>query len=117
MTSLRIAPALVAALALLPALAQAQSSYPQSRAEHQWAIAVHGGAGEDEWEHMDAQSAAAYRASMARALRTGVDKLSHGGRSLDAVEAVINAGPPSTIRARTKWMPPSWMAQTCKPEP
>ena len=90
MTSLRIAPALVAALALLPALAQAQSSHPQSPAEHQWAIAVHGGAGEDEWEHMDAQSAAAYRASMARALRTGVDKLSHGGRSLDAVEVVIN---------------------------
>ena len=88
MTSLRIAPAIFAALALLPSLAQSQSSKPPS--SHQWAIAVHGGAGEDEWEHMDAQSAAAYHASLARALRTGVDKLSHGGRSLDAVEAVIN---------------------------
>ncbi|HWF45922.1 MAG TPA: isoaspartyl peptidase/L-asparaginase [Bryobacteraceae bacterium] len=54
-----------------------------------WAIAIHGGAGESEWEHMDAQTAAAYQASLGRALSAGVAKLSHGGRSLDAVEAAI----------------------------
>ncbi|MGC2658332.1 MAG: isoaspartyl peptidase/L-asparaginase [Bryobacteraceae bacterium] len=54
-----------------------------------WAIAVHGGAGESEWEHMDAQTEAAYRASLSRALSVGMGKLSHGGRSLDAVEAAI----------------------------
>lgn len=54
-----------------------------------WAIALHGGAGESEWEHMDAQTAAAYRASLSRALNVGVSKLSHGARSLDTVEAVI----------------------------
>lgn len=54
-----------------------------------WAIAIHGGAGESEWEHMDPQTAAAYRASLSRALSVGVAKLNHGGRSLDAVEAAI----------------------------
>ena len=54
-----------------------------------WAIAVHGGAGESEWEHMDASTAAAYQASLGRALSVGVAKLSHGARSLDAVEAAI----------------------------
>jgi len=54
-----------------------------------WAIAVHGGAGESEWEHMDTATAAAYHASLNRALRAGVAVLGHGGRSLDAVEAAI----------------------------
>ncbi len=54
-----------------------------------WAIAVHGGAGESEWKHMDAASAAAYRASMKRALQAGVEKLSNGGQALDATEAAI----------------------------
>lgn len=55
-----------------------------------WAIAIHGGAGSSEWEHMDAAMAAAYQASLDHALRAGVEKLSHGGRALDAVEAAIN---------------------------
>src|SRR4051812_7724040 len=55
-----------------------------------WAMAVHGGAGSGEWEHMDAATAAAYRAALGRALQAGVAKLSRGGRSLDAVEAAIN---------------------------
>lgn len=54
-----------------------------------WAMAVHGGAGSSEWEHMDATTAAAYRAALERALQAGVAKLSRGGRSLDAVEAAI----------------------------
>ncbi|MBV9035163.1 MAG: isoaspartyl peptidase/L-asparaginase, partial [Acidobacteriaceae bacterium] len=55
-----------------------------------WAMAVHGGAGSSEWEHMDAATAAAYRLSLGRALQAGVAKLSQGGRALDAVEAAIN---------------------------
>ena len=54
-----------------------------------WAIAVHGGAGESEWEHMDAATAAAYHASLARALAAGAEVLRSGGRSLDAVQAAI----------------------------
>src|SRR5690242_12557545 len=55
-----------------------------------WALAVHGGAGSSEWEHMDARTAAAYRTSLERALNVGVAKLKRGGRALDAVEAAIN---------------------------
>ena len=54
-----------------------------------WAIAVHGGAGESEWQHMDSATEAAYHASLSRALNVGVATLSHGGKSLDAVEAAI----------------------------
>lgn len=54
-----------------------------------WALAVHGGAGEGEWEHMDTATASAYRASLRRALAAGVDKLQHGAPSLDAVETAI----------------------------
>jgi beta-aspartyl-peptidase (threonine type) len=55
-----------------------------------WAIAVHGGAGEAEWEHMDAATAAAYHASLERALAAGAAKLSQGVRAIDAVEAAVN---------------------------
>ena len=54
-----------------------------------WAMAVHGGAGESEWEHMDAATAAAYHASLAKALEAGTAVLRKGGRSLDAVQAAI----------------------------
>lgn len=57
---------------------------------HSWALAVHGGAGSSEWEHMDAATAAAYRTSLERALNAGVEKLKHGGRALDAVQVAIN---------------------------
>lgn len=55
-----------------------------------WAIAIHGGAGSSEWEHMDAATASSYRQSLGRALAAGVAKLRAGGKSLDAVEAAIN---------------------------
>ena len=54
-----------------------------------WAIAIHGGAGEEEWQHMDAATATAYHASLARALEAGAAVLSKGGRSIDAVQAAI----------------------------
>jgi beta-aspartyl-peptidase (threonine type) len=63
---------------------------PPKPAAAKWAIAIHGGAGESEWEHMDAATAAAYHASLDRALRAGAAKLADGARSLDAVEAALN---------------------------
>jgi beta-aspartyl-peptidase (threonine type) len=63
----------------------------QPKAPHttKWAIAIHGGGGEEEWQHMDAATAAAYHASLARALDAGAAVLGKGGRSIDAVEAAI----------------------------
>jgi L-asparaginase / beta-aspartyl-peptidase len=57
-------------------------------AQH-WAIAIHGGAGESEWEHMDPATAAAYHDSLARALSAGSAILKRRGKALDAVEAAV----------------------------
>jgi beta-aspartyl-peptidase (threonine type) len=54
-----------------------------------WAIAIHGGAGEEEWEHMDSATASAYHASLARALAAGSAVLARHGSALDAVEASV----------------------------
>jgi beta-aspartyl-peptidase (threonine type) len=54
-----------------------------------WAIAIHGGAGESEWEHMDAATAAAYHDSLATALAAGSAVLKQHGKALDAVEAAV----------------------------
>ncbi|RRA47990.1 isoaspartyl peptidase/L-asparaginase family protein [Acidipila sp. EB88] len=71
-------------LFLLPLLFCSITAHAQ-----QWAIAIHGGAGEAEWEHMDAATASAYHASLARALAAGSAVLARHGSSLDAVEASI----------------------------
>ena len=54
-----------------------------------WAIAIHGGAGEAEWLHMDPATADAYHASLARALAAGSAVLQKHGTALDAVEAAV----------------------------
>ena len=54
-----------------------------------WAIAIHGGAGESEWEHMDAATAAAYHDSLAKALAAGTAVLQKHGKALDAVTAAV----------------------------
>ena len=54
-----------------------------------WAIAIHGGAGEAEWEHIDAATASAYHASLERALAAGSAVLARHGSALDAVEASV----------------------------
>jgi L-asparaginase / beta-aspartyl-peptidase len=54
-----------------------------------WAIAIHGGAGEDEWEHMSPATAAAYHKSLATALAAGVAVLQRNGTALDAVQAAV----------------------------
>lgn len=88
-------------------------AYAQTASVHKtkWTIAVHGGAGEEEWQHMDAATAAAYHASLERALAAGAAVLSKGGRSIDAVQAAIevmeddplfNAGRGSAFNERGK---------------
>lgn len=60
-------------------------------AEKGWAIAIHGGAGEAEWEHMDAQTAAMYREGLARALGAGAEVLKVHGSALAAVQAAVES--------------------------
>jgi beta-aspartyl-peptidase (threonine type) len=95
-------------LAILLLCASAVGSAQQ---RSKWAVAVHGGAGEAEWEQMDAESAAAYRASLTRALSVAASKLQSGGAALDAVESGIkvleddplfNAGRGSAFNAEGK---------------
>ena len=74
----------IASFLLLASLqAHAQS------AKQPWAIAIHGGAGEAEWQHMTPAQAAAYHASLAKALAVGADVLAKHGKAIDAVEAAI----------------------------
>src|SRR5580698_9015656 len=60
-----------------------------ARPAHGWAIAIHGGAGESEWEHMDSATAAAYHGSLAKALAAGSAVLKKHGKALDAVSAAV----------------------------
>lgn len=71
-------------LGVMPVVAQARPA-----AAAPWAIAIHGGAGEAEWLHMDAATAAAYRGSLGRALAAGSAVLRRGGAAMDAVEASV----------------------------
>src|SRR5215469_8451112 len=54
-----------------------------------WAIEIHGGAGEAEWLNMDPQTAAAYHASLEKALAAGTAVLQKHGTAMDAVEAAV----------------------------
>jgi L-asparaginase / beta-aspartyl-peptidase len=93
LASCRMMFALVSLISLFSAAClPAQTPRTQSsaaKAAGQWAIAIHGGAGEDEWEHMDAATAAAYHASLARALAAGSAVLRQNGTALDAVETAV----------------------------
>lgn len=53
-------------------------------------LVVHGGAGTIRRESMTPEDEAAYRATLDTAIRAGYDVLAANGRSLDAVEAVVN---------------------------
>src|SRR5581483_9803990 len=76
-----------------------------------WAVAVHGGAGSAEWQHMDKKSADAYRISLSHALAAAVAKLQTGSSAIDAVQSAIvvleddplfNAGRGSAFTAEGK---------------
>lgn len=78
------------AIALPPAAHAANAPFPTAPSSSQpWAIAIHGGAGEAEWLHMDAATAAAYHASLAKALAAGSAVLAQHGKALDAVQAAV----------------------------
>jgi L-asparaginase / beta-aspartyl-peptidase len=106
---------------LLLILSPAALAQPSSAHRMKWAIAIHGGGGEEEWLHMDAATAAAYHASLARALDAGAAVLRKGGRSIDAVETAIevleddplfNAGRGSAFDSLgTRWTRRSWMGR------
>ncbi len=72
-----------------PSIAQVSPDKAAVSVEHGWAIAIHGGAGESEWEHMDAATAAAYHDSLAKALAAGSAVLKRHGKAMDAVEAAV----------------------------
>ena len=68
----------------------AEADLPKNAQSGQgWAIAIHGGAGESEWEHMDAATTAAYHDSLAKALAAGSAVLQKHGKALDAVAAAV----------------------------
>jgi beta-aspartyl-peptidase (threonine type) len=75
---------LLGLLFVAPHLA-AQATVPSNG----WAIAIHGGAGESEWEHMDSATVAAYHDSLSKALASGSAVLKRNGNALDAVESAV----------------------------
>jgi beta-aspartyl-peptidase (threonine type) len=77
------------ALLLLGTLAATLALPAQSIPRTTWAIAIHGGAGEAEWLNMDAETAAAYHASLEHALAAGAMVLKNRGTAMDAVEAAV----------------------------
>lgn len=77
--------ALTLICAVRPALGSGQS-HP-SRTD--WAIEIHGGAGEAEWLNMDGPTAKAYSRSLNLALAAGANVLQKKGTALDAVQAVV----------------------------
>lgn len=80
LASLLLASSLFTA-AQVPARTQPHSS--------QWAIAIHGGAGEAEWQNMSPGTARAYHDSLAQALAAGAAVLQRGGKAIDAVQAAV----------------------------
>lgn len=78
----------MSAAKVLTSMANAGSQQPQSPVR-KWAIVVHGGAGIMDRVTMEPQTDAAYRVSLAQAIRQGADVLHCGGSSLDAVETTI----------------------------
>ncbi|KAA6465169.1 isoaspartyl peptidase/L-asparaginase [Acidobacteria bacterium AB60] len=75
----------------LLALLTAMPAALRGQAGSGWAIAIHGGAGEAEWEHMDAPTAAMYREGLARALAAGTAVLKAHGTAMDAVQAAVES--------------------------
>ena len=81
----------VITLAALTATAAAQQPI------RSWVIEVHGGAGDILRATTDAQTDAAYRATLTEAIRAGAAVLDRGGASVDAVETTIRILEDSTL--------------------
>ncbi len=80
---------MVAMLFVMAGLLAGSTPIAAAAPEHRWAIAVHGGAGESEWEQMDAATAAAYHHSLEQSLAAGTAVLAAGRPAIDAVEAAL----------------------------
>jgi beta-aspartyl-peptidase (threonine type) len=80
------AAAALAACAPAAARGEAGAAAPAAR----FMLVVHGGAGTIRRESMSPEDEAAYRATLDTAIRAGYVILAANGRSLDAVEAVVN---------------------------
>ena len=63
---------------------------PFENNKHEFAIAIHGGAGTILKENMSAEKEAAYKEKLEEAIRAGYAVLNKGGTSVDAVEITIN---------------------------
>ncbi|MBI1251309.1 MAG: isoaspartyl peptidase/L-asparaginase [Alphaproteobacteria bacterium] len=75
------------ALAILVLLSACAAAPARTQSAPGWSIAIHGGAGIIERPQLTAETEAAYRDGLARALAAGAAVLRDGGASLDAVEA------------------------------
>ena len=67
-----------------------QRSNPSSIMEKEYVLVIHGGAGVITRNSMDSLMEKSYREALDTALTIGEQILSSGGKSLDAVEAVVS---------------------------
>jgi L-asparaginase / beta-aspartyl-peptidase len=80
----------MAALFLVTSCKNEQKALPAGEVKRQeWAIVIHGGAGDMAQERMTPEMDSAYREGLKDALNTGKNILTSGGSALDAVEASI----------------------------
>ena len=83
------APSILLFVTIYCANAMSEVTEKDTKLAQGWGIAIHGGAGESEWEHMDSATEDAYHRSLASALAAGSDVLKRHGTALDAVEAAV----------------------------
>lgn len=86
----------VMALGLMIGTAEARPQSPEktepkpgAKAQPEWAIVIHGGAGVMDRDQMNKETEGAYRAALDRALTAGSEALKAGKPALDAIEAAI----------------------------
>lgn len=75
---------------LLIFLFACQSPQKDENIKAEWALVIHGGAGNIPQESLSKEKQEAYQLKMEEALQAGSDILASGGTSLDAVEATIH---------------------------
>jgi beta-aspartyl-peptidase (threonine type) len=75
--------------ALLMSLAAPAAATPETTAQPDWSLVIHGGAGVIERARISPETDAAVRAALTRALEAGGAVLKSGGAAMDAVQAAI----------------------------
>ncbi len=79
----------ILSIAMGAMMTSGMTAVAQQPQTHQWAIVVHGGAGDIERAKLGPDGDKAYRASLAKVVQAGAQVLDRGGSPLDAVEASI----------------------------